>query len=51
MVRSADVVLLGPSLVGFGIDRDTLQSSAALDHLKIYNMSFIGVRSGSSRGV
>jgi hypothetical protein len=45
-VRSADVVLLGPSLVGFGIDRDTLQSSAALDHLKIYNMSFIGVRSG-----
>jgi len=44
--KRADIVFLGPSFVGFAVDRDTLQSSPLVDRLKIYNMSFIGVRSG-----
>jgi hypothetical protein len=43
--KAADIVLLGPSFVGFAIDRDTLRSSL-LAQLKIYNMAFIGIRSG-----
>jgi hypothetical protein len=45
-LKSADIVFLGPSFVSFAVDRATLQSSSALDRLKIYNMAFIGVRSG-----
>jgi hypothetical protein len=44
--KTADVVFLGPSLVSFAIDRNSLRSSPSLDRLKIYNMAFIGVRSG-----
>lgn len=44
--RASDIVLLGPSFVGRGIDRQTLQASAQLDGLKIYNMSFLGIRGG-----
>jgi hypothetical protein len=44
--KTADIVFLGPSFVSFAVDRHTLQSSPLLDRLKIYNMAFIGVRSG-----
>jgi hypothetical protein len=44
--KTADIVFLGPSFVSFAIDRNTLQSSPLLGRLKIYNMAFIGVRSG-----
>jgi hypothetical protein len=45
--KAADIVFLGPSFVSFAIDRSTLQSSPLLGQLKIYNMAFIGVRSGA----
>src|SRR6267154_1576325 len=44
--KTADIVFLGPSFVSFAIDRNTLQSSPLLGRLKIYNMAFVGVRSG-----
>jgi len=44
--RASDIVFLGPSLVSFAIDRGTLDAAPVLSKLKIFNMSFIGVRSG-----
>jgi hypothetical protein len=44
--KAADVVFLGPSFVSYAIDRQTLQSSAQLANLKIYNMAFVGIRGG-----
>lgn len=44
--RASDIVFLGPSFVSRGIDRQTLQASPQLDRLKIYNMSFVGIRGG-----
>ncbi|GLH77332.1 hypothetical protein SSBR45G_22400 [Bradyrhizobium sp. SSBR45G] len=44
--RNADIVLLGPSFVNYALDRQTLETSPALDRLKIYNMAFVGLRGG-----
>jgi hypothetical protein len=43
---AADIVFLGASFVSYAVDRETLQSSPLLGRLKIYNMAFVGVRSG-----
>jgi hypothetical protein len=44
--KAADIVFLGPSFVSYAVDRKTLQSSAQLGALKIYNMAFVGIRGG-----
>jgi hypothetical protein len=44
--KNADIVFLGPSFVSYAVDRDTLRASPPLSKLKIYNMSFVGIRGG-----
>jgi hypothetical protein len=44
--KSADIVFLGPSFVSYALDRETLEASAQLHELKIYNMAFVGIRGG-----
>ncbi|MGJ4892267.1 hypothetical protein [Bradyrhizobium sp. HKCCYLR20261] len=44
--RSSDIVFLGPSFVGYALDRRTLLADPQLSRLKIYNMSFLGLRGG-----
>ncbi len=44
--KRADIIFLGPSFVSYALDRQTLESSPALDRLNIYNMAFVGLRGG-----
>ncbi len=44
--KAADIVFLGPSFVSYAVDRETLQASAQLGGLQIYNMAFVGIRGG-----
>lgn len=44
--RQADIVILGPSFSSYAFDRDTLRTFEQEHNLKIYNMSFIGIRGG-----
>jgi hypothetical protein len=44
--RTADIVILGPSFVLFALDDELMRSFADRHHIKIYDMSFLGVRSG-----
>ena len=42
----ADIILLGPSFVSYALDPDLLRQFGERYGIKIYNMAFIGVRSG-----
>jgi cellobiose-specific phosphotransferase system component IIB len=42
----ADIVLLGPSFVAYALDPELLQQFGERHGIKIYNMAFIGIRSG-----
>jgi hypothetical protein len=44
--KMADIVLLGPSFVAYALDPKLLNEFGARHGLKIYDMSFIGIRSG-----
>jgi hypothetical protein len=44
--RSADIIFLGPSFVSYALDKTVLRQFEAARGRHIYNMSFIGVRSG-----
>lgn len=44
--KQADIVILGPSFVSYAFDRSVLHKFATEHGLKIYNMSFIGIRGG-----
>jgi hypothetical protein len=44
--KAADIVILGPSFSTYAFDRERLRQFSAARGLKVYNMSFIGIRSG-----
>lgn len=44
--RQADIIILGPSFTLYGLDPDELRRFGERHGLKIFNMSFFGVRSG-----
>lgn len=44
--RQADVIILGPSFSSYAFDRNTLHKFGQEHDLKMYNMSFIGIRGG-----
>jgi hypothetical protein len=44
--RTADIVLLGPSFVSYAVDPELLRQFGDRHGIKIYNMAFIGIRSG-----
>jgi hypothetical protein len=44
--KAADIVLLGPSFSTYAFDRERLRQFSATSGLKVYNMSFLGIRSG-----
>jgi hypothetical protein len=44
--RKADIVLLGPSFVAYALDPELLRQFGNRHRIKIYNMAFIGMRSG-----
>jgi hypothetical protein len=44
--RKADIILLGPSFVAYALDPTLLREFGQRHGLKIYNLAFIGVRSG-----
>jgi len=44
--RQADIVILGPSFSTYAFDRDALYKFGAKHGLKMYNMSFLGIRGG-----
>jgi hypothetical protein len=44
--KAADIVILGPSFATYAFERERLRQFGATRRLKVYNMSFIGVRSG-----
>jgi hypothetical protein len=44
--KQADIVLLGPSFVAYALDPTLLREFGERHRIKIYNMAFIGVRSG-----
>ncbi len=45
-VRKADIVILGPSFVAYALDSEKLKAFSAKYGVKIYNMAFLGIRSG-----
>jgi len=44
--KNADIVLLGPSFVAYALDPELLRQFGERHGVKIYNMSFIGIRGG-----
>ncbi len=44
--KMADIVVLGPSFVAYAFDRATMRRFGLEHGLKLYNMSFIGIRGG-----
>jgi len=44
--RQADIVLLGPSFVSYAFEPSLLRQFEAQQGVRIYNMSFIGIRGG-----
>ncbi len=44
--QKADIVILGPSFVLYALDPDQLRAFSAKYGVKIYDMAFLGVRSG-----
>jgi hypothetical protein len=44
--KMADIILLGPSFVAYALDPKLLNEFGVRHGIKIYNMSFIGLRSG-----
>jgi hypothetical protein len=44
--RTADIIFLGPSFVSYALDKTVLRQFETARGRHIYNMSFIGVRSG-----
>lgn len=45
--RKADIIMLGSSLVAFGVDSDVIRERIEKKYgLKFYNMSFVGIASG-----
>ncbi|KQZ02599.1 hypothetical protein ASD45_14345 [Pseudolabrys sp. Root1462] len=44
--KKADIVILGPSFVSYAFDRDVLRKFGDDHRLRLYNMSFIGIRGG-----
>jgi hypothetical protein len=44
--RKADVIILGSSFSLFAIDHESIEEFATLHNLRIFNLSFVGVRSG-----
>ena len=44
--RQADIVLLGPSFVSYALEPSLLRAFEIQQRVRIYNMSFIGIRSG-----
>jgi hypothetical protein len=44
--RKADIVFLGPSFVSYALDKTTLRQFETAHGRHVYNMSFIGIRSG-----
>ena len=45
-VKEADIVILGPSFSSFAFDQSILNRFQEKYHIKIFNMSFIGIRGG-----
>jgi hypothetical protein len=44
--KAASIIFLGPSFVSYALDRAMLREFESAHSLPIYNMSFIGIRSG-----
>jgi hypothetical protein len=44
--RKADIIFLGPSFVSYALDKMVLRQFEAAHRRRVYNMSFIGIRSG-----
>lgn len=44
--RAADIVILGPSFSAYAFESARLKEFGDAQHLKFYNMSFIGIRGG-----
>jgi len=44
--KAADIVVLGPSFSTYAFERERLQQFGAARGVKVFNMSFIGIRSG-----
>jgi hypothetical protein len=44
--KAADIVILGPSFASYSFDAGTLRDFEKAHGIRIYNMSFIGIRSG-----
>jgi hypothetical protein len=44
--KKADIILLGPSFVAYALDPELLRQFGKRHGVKIYNMSFIGIRGG-----
>ena len=45
-VKKADIVILGPSFVLYALDAEQLKAFSAKYGVKIYDMAFLGIRSG-----
>ena len=44
--KEADIVFLGPSFVAYALDPDLLRQFGKKNGIRLYNMSFIGIRGG-----
>lgn len=44
--KKADVIFLGPSFVAYALDPEMLRQFGEKNGIKLYNMSFIGIRGG-----
>jgi len=44
--KKADIIVLGPSFISYALDRTVLREFEMAHGRQIYNMSFIGIRSG-----
>jgi hypothetical protein len=44
--KAADIIILGPSFSTYAFERERLRQIGVARGLKLYNMSFIGIRSG-----